>query len=72
MSGSIAGSRAPDWSRPTFYAPILSGEKINCGGKWSVILAGVLFHGGWLIFALITLRLDQLYRQRRQSPMQHE
>ncbi len=123
-----------------FYAPILRGEKINCGG-WSdlladdyrtphyhisfvravgrrlrknyvwilaiqaiayygkiaihplpmvslqdaldraaigpipgylVILAGVLFHGGWLAFAAITLRLDQTYRRRRQSPMQYE
>ncbi len=37
-----------------------------------VILAGVLFHGGWLVFAAITLRLDQTYRRRRQSPMQYE
>ena len=37
-----------------------------------VILAGVLFHGGWLVFAAVTLRLDQLYRRRRRSPMQHD
>ncbi|MBO6508499.1 MAG: DUF2270 domain-containing protein [Roseibium sp.] len=38
-------------------------------GGW-VMLAGVAFHLGWIIFALITLRLDRQYRQRRVSPMQ--
>ncbi|WP_136658065.1 DUF2270 domain-containing protein [Nitratireductor sp. XY-223] len=36
-----------------------------------VIAAGVLFHGSWFVFAFVTLRLDQLYRRRRQSPMEH-
>jgi uncharacterized membrane protein len=37
-----------------------------------VITAGLLFHGGWLIFAIVTYRLDQLHRRRRHSPMEHE
>jgi len=37
-----------------------------------VILAGLLFHGGWLIIAVVTLRLDQMNRQRRRSPMEHK
>jgi len=37
-----------------------------------VIMAGLAFHGGWLVVAVVTLRLDQLYRQRRQSPMEHK
>jgi hypothetical protein len=37
-----------------------------------VILAGVAFHGGWLLFAIVTLRLDQVHRRRRTSPMQHD
>ncbi len=37
-----------------------------------VILAGVLFHASWVIFAIVTLRLDQIFRRKRQSPMQHE
>jgi len=37
-----------------------------------VILAGILFHGGWLVVAAVTSRLDQLYRQRRRSPMEHK
>ena len=37
-----------------------------------VILAGLFFHGGWLVVALVTLRLDQIYRQRRRSPMEHD
>lgn len=124
-----------------FYAPILSGQKIELGGEWSalladdyrtphyhisfvravgrrlrnnyswilaiqaiayygklaihpvplaslsefvdraaigpipgelVIIAGIVFHGGWVAFAIITLRLDKNYRRRRQSPMEHE
>ncbi|MCV0424547.1 MAG: DUF2270 domain-containing protein [Roseibium sp.] len=35
-----------------------------------VMLAGVGFHVGWVIFAIVTLRLDQIYRAQRQSPMQ--
>lgn len=37
-------------------------------GEW-VMLAGVFFHGGWILLALITLRLDQIYRKKRRSPM---
>jgi uncharacterized membrane protein len=37
-----------------------------------VILAGIAFHGGWLLFAIVTLRLDQVHRRRRTSPMQHD
>jgi len=37
-----------------------------------VIVAGILFHGGWAVFALITYRLDQLHRRKRQSHMAHE
>lgn len=36
-----------------------------------VILAGIAFHLGWLIFALVTRRLDHLYRMQRSSPMEH-
>ena len=36
-----------------------------------VMLAGVAFHAGWVIFAIVTLRLDQVYRAHRQSPMEH-
>lgn len=35
-----------------------------------VMLAGVVFHTGWLIFAAVTLRLDYLHRERRTSPME--
>ncbi len=34
-----------------------------------VLLAGLLFHGGWLVFAIVTYRLDQLHRRQRRSPM---
>lgn len=37
-------------------------------GAW-VILAGVSFHLGWVVFAIVTLRLDQNYRRQRKSPM---
>ncbi len=37
-----------------------------------VITAGVLFHSSWVIFAFVTLKLDQNYRLHRQSPMEHE
>ena len=37
-------------------------------GQW-VIISGLLFHGGWLIIAIVTSRLDHHYRQRRHSPM---
>jgi len=37
-----------------------------------VIIAGILFHGSWVVFAFVTLRLDQIYRRNRQSPMQHQ
>jgi len=37
-----------------------------------VIVAGLLFHGGWLVFAVVTYRLDKLYRRNRQSHMAHE
>jgi uncharacterized membrane protein len=36
-----------------------------------VILAGIAFHGGWLVVALVTLRLDQMHRRRQHSPMAH-
>ena len=32
-----------------------------------VIVAGVLFHGGWAVFALITLRIEIASRRKRQS-----
>ena len=32
-----------------------------------VIAAGVLFHGGWAVFALITLRIEIASRRKRQS-----
>ena len=32
-----------------------------------VIAAGVLFHGGWAVFALITLRIEVASRRKRQS-----
>lgn len=38
---------------------------------WIVMLAGVIFHTGWIVFAIVTWRLDQLYRERRKSPMEH-
>jgi len=34
-----------------------------------VILGGLLFHGGWLVIAIVTMRLDQKYRRQRHSPM---
>ncbi len=37
-----------------------------------VILAGILFHAGWIVFAAITYKLDQIHRSHRHSPMQHE
>lgn len=38
-------------------------------GSW-VMLAGVFFHASWIIFAIVTLRLDHIYRAKRQSPME--
>jgi len=35
-----------------------------------VILAGLLFHGGWAVFAVVTYRLDKRYREQRQSLME--
>jgi uncharacterized membrane protein len=35
-------------------------------GAW-VIAAGVLFHGGWALFALVTLRVEQASRRDRRS-----
>ena len=35
-----------------------------------VMLAGLVFHLSWVIFAFVTLRLDQAYREQRKSPMQ--
>lgn len=35
-----------------------------------VMLAGVFFHLSWVIFAIVTLRLDNTYREQRKSPMQ--
>ena len=32
-----------------------------------VIAAGVLFHGGWVVFALITLRMEIVSRRERGS-----
>ena len=32
-----------------------------------VMLAGLLFHGGWIVFALVTWREDQRVRRARQS-----
>ncbi len=37
---------------------------------WSVMLAGLVFHTSWVVFAFVTLRLDKLYREKRRSPMQ--
>jgi len=34
-----------------------------------VMLAGVVFHLSWVIFAIATLRLDKAYREQRKSPM---
>ncbi|MDN3720751.1 DUF2270 domain-containing protein [Roseibium salinum] len=34
-----------------------------------VMLAGVAFHASWVVFAIVTLRLDTIHRERRQSPM---
>jgi uncharacterized membrane protein len=39
-------------------------------GGW-VMLTGASFHVGWVIFAIVTFRLDQIYREKRKSPMQH-
>ncbi len=38
---------------------------------WLVMLAGVFFHVSWVVFALITLRLDKVYREEGHSPMPH-
>jgi len=35
-------------------------------GEW-VVLAGLLFHGGWAAFAFVTLRLDQADASKRPS-----
>jgi uncharacterized membrane protein len=35
-----------------------------------VMLAGLVFHLSWVIFAIVTLRLDKAYREQRKSPMQ--
>jgi len=32
-----------------------------------VVAAGILFHGGWAVFALITLRIELASRRERQS-----
>ena len=32
-----------------------------------VVFAGVLFHGGWAVFALITLRIEIVSRRKRRS-----
>jgi len=34
-----------------------------------VMLAGVFFHASWVVFAIVTLRLDRFHREHRQSPM---
>jgi hypothetical protein len=31
------------------------------------VVAGVLFHGGWLVFAFVTLWLDLEERRRRRT-----
>ncbi len=36
-----------------------------------VILAGILFHGSWVVFAIFTWRLAQIHRRKRRSPMEH-
>ena len=35
-----------------------------------VMLAGLVFHVSWVVFAFVTLRLDRIYREQRRSPMQ--
>ncbi|WP_298984668.1 DUF2270 domain-containing protein [uncultured Roseibium sp.] len=35
-----------------------------------VMFAGLVFHLSWVVFAFVTLRLDKIYREKRQSPMQ--
>jgi uncharacterized membrane protein len=37
-------------------------------GGW-VVVAGVLFHGGWALFALATLRIEIASRRDRRSPI---
>ncbi len=32
-----------------------------------VMIAGILFHGGWIVFALVTLRMDVNVRRNRRS-----
>jgi hypothetical protein len=32
-----------------------------------VVIAGVLFHGGWAVFALATLRIEIVARRERRS-----
>jgi hypothetical protein len=32
-----------------------------------VIAAGVLFHGGWAVFAIVTLRIEIASRRKRAS-----
>jgi hypothetical protein len=34
------------------------------------MLAGLIFHLSWVVFAIVTLRLDKAYREQRKSPMQ--
>ncbi len=41
------------------------------GGLW-VMLAGVVFHGGWISLALYTHWLESEYRRERQTEMPHE
>ena len=36
-------------------------------GKW-VVAAGVLFHCGWVLFALVTFAMDKAVRRRRRRP----
>ncbi|MHA7776515.1 DUF2270 domain-containing protein [Roseibium sp. M-1] len=36
---------------------------------WFVILAGLVFHTSWVVFAIYTLRLDRRYRKAGHSPM---
>jgi uncharacterized membrane protein len=35
-----------------------------------VVSAGILFHGTWMVFALVTWRLDLNYRRKGHSKME--
>jgi uncharacterized membrane protein len=51
----------------TGVADVLQRAAIGPVPGWVVIAGGVVFHGGWLLFALLTMRIEAASRRERGS-----